>query len=239
MSAGYAMYSQVQDNDRDQLVTEHVVLVKRIAHHIANRLPSNIQVDDLIQSGMIGLLEAAKNYDPSQGASFETYASIRIRGSILDEVRGTDWTPRSVTKKIRDVSQAVHEVENALGRDPTNTEVAEHMGISLDEYHAILKDSMSARLFSLEQVEDEQGMPGQTSIAEPEKKHEENSFKQALAKEIQNLPEKEQLMMSLYYNDELNLKEIGAVLNVSESRVSQIHGQALIRLRSRLHSWLG
>ena len=239
MQAGCAMYSQIHNVERDKLVIEHVALVKRIANHIMNRLPSNIQKDDLIQSGMIGLLEASKNYDPSQGASFETYASIRIRGAILDEVRGTDWTPRSVTRKIREVSLAIHEVENALGRDPTNSEVAEHMSISIDDYHTILKDSMSARLFSLEQVEEEQGLPGQTKEAEPEKKLEENSFKQALAKEIQGLPEKEQLMMSLYYNDEFNLKEIGAVLNVSESRVSQIHGQALIRLRSRLHSWLG
>ena len=239
MQVGCAMYKQIHHDERDKLVIEHVALVKRIANHIMNRLPSNIQKDDLIQAGMLGLLEASKNYDPSQGASFETYASIRIRGAILDEVRGTDWTPRSVTRKIREVSQAVHEVENVLGRDPTNSEVAEHMSISLDDYHTILKDSMSARLFSLEQVEEEQGLPGQTNVAEPQKKLEENSFKQALAKEIQNLPEKEQLMMSLYYNDEFNLKEIGAVLNVSESRVSQIHGQALIRLRSRLHSWLG
>ncbi|MDH5391618.1 MAG: RNA polymerase sigma factor FliA [Gammaproteobacteria bacterium] len=233
------MYKQIQHDERDKLVTEHVVLVKRIAHHIGNRLPSNIQIDDLIQSGMIGLLEASKNYDPSQGASFETYAGIRIRGAILDEVRGTDWTPRSVTRKIRDVSRAVHEVENILGRDSTNSEVAEHMGLSVDEYHTILKDSMTARLFSLEQVEDEHGIAGQSKLPEPQKKLEENNFKQALASEIQKLPEKEQLMMSLYYNDELNLKEIGAVLNVSESRVSQIHGQALIRLRSRLQSWLG
>ncbi|MDH5424949.1 MAG: RNA polymerase sigma factor FliA [Gammaproteobacteria bacterium] len=233
------MYNQIQHDERDKLVTEHVVLVKRIAHHIGNRLPSNIQIDDLIQSGMIGLLEAAKNYDPSQGASFETYASIRIRGAILDEVRGTDWTPRSVTRKVREVTQAVHEVENALGRDPTNFEVAEHMGISLDDYHTILKDSMTSRLFSLEQVEDENGVLGRSNLPEPHAKLEHSNFKQALAKEIQKLPEKEQLMMSLYYNEELNLKEIGAVLNVSESRVSQIHGQALIRLRSRLHSWIG
>jgi RNA polymerase sigma factor FliA len=239
MSSGCVMYNKIQHDERNKLVTEHAVLVKRIANHIGSRLPSNIQIDDLVQSGMIGLLEASRNYDPSQGASFETYASIRIRGAILDEVRGTDWTPRSVTRKVREVSRAVHEVENELGRDPTATEVAEHMGIELDEYHTILKDSMTARLFSLEQVEDEHGMPGRSKLTEPQKKLEENNFKQALAKEIQKLPEKEQLMMSLYYNEELNLKEIGAVLNVSESRVSQIHGQALIRLRSRLHSWIG
>lgn len=232
------MYKQIQHDERDNLVTEHAVLVKRIANHIGSRLPNNIQIDDLIQAGMMGLLDASRNYDPGQGASFETYASIRIRGAILDEVRGTDWTPRSVTRKIRDVSRAVHEMENTLGRDPTNSEVAEHMEISLDEYHRILNDSMTARLFSLEQIEDEQGVSGKSNLTGPQKKLEESNFKQALAKEIQKLPEKEQLMMSLYYNEELNLKEIGVVLNVSESRVSQIHGQALIRLRSRLHSWI-
>jgi RNA polymerase sigma factor for flagellar operon FliA len=234
------MYSKVQKAEWEQLVREHISLVKRIASHIISRLPSNIQMDDLVQAGMLGLLEAAKNYDPAQGASFETYAGIRIRGSILDEVRGTDWTPRSVTRKIREVSQAIHQVENTLGRDSSNAEVADHMGISMDEYHAILKDSMAARLFSLEQLEEEDGLPGISGgTSEPQECLEQNDFKAALAEEIKNLPHKEQLMMSLYYNDELNLKEIGAILNVSESRVSQIHGQALIRLRSRLHSWLG
>lgn len=239
MSAGCAMYSRVQQNEWEQLVKDHIGLVKKIANHIAARLPSNIQIDDLIQAGMLGLLEAAKNYDPSQGASFETYAGIRIRGSVLDEVRGTDWTPRSVTRKIREVSQAIHDVENSLGRDASNAEVAQYMGISIEEYHAILKDSMAARLFSLDQLEEEQGLPGISNGIEPQSTLEQSDFKAALAEEIKNLPQKEQLMMSLYYNDDLNLKEIGAIMNVSESRVSQIHGQALIRLRSRLHSWLG
>ena len=239
MLADRAMYNYIQTNERDELVTTHTPLVKRIANHLISRLPQSVQLDDLLQAGMIGLLEAAKNYDPSQGASFETYAGIRIRGSMLDEVRGADWTPRSVTRKIREVSKAVHEVENTIGRDAKDTEVAEHMGIAIDEYHAILKDSMAARLFSLDQVEEEQGVNLPASAAEPFKALEKDDFQSALADAIKRLPEREQLMMSLYYNEELNLKEIGAVLEVSESRVSQLHGQALARLRSRLSTWLG
>ncbi len=239
---GAAMYAATQDRGQDELVTRHAPLVKRIAYHLMSRLPPSVQVDDLIQAGMIGLLEAARNYDPSQGASFETYAGIRIRGAMLDEIRRTDWTPRSVHRKARQVAEAVREIENAKGRDARDNEVAELLGISLDEYHRILQDATGARVFSF----DDPGTMGEESEPrsleagnEPLDTLQHDDFQKALAEAIAGLPERERLVMALYYDEELNLREIGEVLGVSESRVCQIHGQALIRLRARMGEWTG
>ncbi|WP_297526419.1 RNA polymerase sigma factor FliA [Thiohalobacter sp.] len=239
---GAAMYAATQDRGQDELVTRHAPLVKRIAYHLMSRLPPSVQVDDLIQAGMIGLLEAARNYDPSQGASFETYAGIRIRGAMLDEIRRTDWTPRSVHRKARQVAEAVREIENAKGRDARDNEVAELLGISLDEYHRILQDATGARVFSF----DDPGTMGEESEPrsleagnEPLDNLQHDDFQKALAEAIAGLPERERLVMALYYDEELNLREIGEVLGVSESRVCQIHGQALIRLRARMGEWTG
>ena len=189
---------------------------------------------------MIGLLEASKNYDPSQGASFETYAGIRVRGAMLDEVRHADWSPRSLHKKMRDVSEAMREIENETGRDAKDFEVAQRMGITLDEFHTIMRDSASARIFSLDQA-DEEGHTANLSADEKEPLSvlQKEGFQQALVKCIGELPEREQMVMSLYYNDELNLKEIGQVLEISESRVCQIHGQALARIRTKMSEWTG
>src|SRR3989338_668824 len=147
---GGAMYTESAQAEHDELVMVHAALVKRIAYHIMSRLPPSVQVDDLIQAGMIGLLEASRNYDPTQGASFETYAGIRIRGAMLDEIRKTDWTPRSVHRKARQVAEAVREIENLHGRDARDNEVAESLGISLDEYHRILQDASGCRMFSFD-----------------------------------------------------------------------------------------
>jgi len=237
---GAAMYTTVQTGNADDIVIQHVPLVKRIAFHLMGRLPDTVLVDDLIQAGMLGLLEAVKNYDTTQGASFETYAGIRIRGSMLDEVRRLDWTPRSVHKKSRIVSEAIREVEHNTGREARESEIAEHLGMDSEEYNHILQDSVGCKTFSVEQLAES----GDYAFREADKDSQEpidllgeENFQQALAHAIMGLPERERLVVSLYYDEELNLREIGKVLDVSESRVSQISSQAMLRLRVRLADW--
>jgi len=237
---GYSMYASVDDSGQHELVEKHVQLVKRIAYHLVSRLPSSVQVQDLIQSGMIGLLEASRNYNPAQGASFETYAGIRIRGSMLDEIRRSDWTPRSVHRKVRMVAEAVRVLENEHGRDARDHEVAEALEMSLQDYHKILQDAAGCRVFSFddpavlgEEPENSKSDPSTSPLDALQKE----DFQGALAKSISTLPERERMVMSLYYDEELNLREIGDVLGVSESRVCQIHGQALVRLRARMTEW--
>jgi len=235
------MYAAVQANTTNDLVVQHAPLVKRIAYHLMGRLPDTVQLDDLIQSGMLGLLEAIKHYDAGQGASFETYAGIRIRGAMLDELRRSDWTPRSVHKKARMVAEAIREVENKLGRDARDSEVATHMGIGIEEYNHILQDSVSCKTFSVEElVQGEDGLIEgvHATTEEPEELLVKQNFQKALANAIAELPERERLVISLYYDEELNLREIGKVLDVSESRVSQICSHAMLRLRARLADWL-
>jgi RNA polymerase sigma factor for flagellar operon FliA len=221
-------------------VIQYAPLVKRIAYHLIGRLPETVQIDDLIQSGMLGLLEAIKNYDVSQGASFETYAGIRIRGAMLDELRRADWAPRSVHKKARMVAEAIREIENQVGREARDAEVAERLQMSVTEYQQILQDTVSCKTFSVEEL-----LQGEDSVIDdihtgyqPEEQLIQQNFRQALAKAIAELPERERLVVSLYYDEELNLREIGLVLDVSESRVSQICSQAMLRLRARLADWL-
>lgn len=235
------MYNQLQQQSSDELIEQYAPLVKRIAHHLMARLPSTVLLDDIIQAGMIGLLEAARKYDASKGASFETYAGIRIRGSIIDEVRRGDWTPRSVHRNSRRVSEAIQQIEARTGRDASDAEVAREMGISMDEYHNLLKDSLDSRLFSFEELitphDDGPGEHFANDDPGPNKHIEKDAFVSALTEAIEKLPEREKLVLALYYDEELNLKEIGQVLGVSESRVSQIHSQAALRLRSRLSEW--
>ncbi|BCX89209.1 RNA polymerase sigma factor for flagellar operon FliA [Methylomarinovum tepidoasis] len=240
---GAAAYAQVQALDFDTVVSRYTPLVQRIAHHLKGRLPASVQIDDLIQAGMIGLLEASRQYDASQGASFETYAGIRIRGAMLDEVRRYDWTPRSVHRKAREISEAMYRIERRTGRDARDTEVAEELGISLDEYHKILRDAVGCRLFSIEELSEagdaflEDHSHGDAEL--PVEQLSRERFKAALADAIASLPERERLSISLYYEEEMNLKEIGQVLGVSESRVCQINSQALLRLRARMRDWIG
>jgi RNA polymerase sigma factor for flagellar operon FliA len=226
-----------QEDSWELMLERHAPLVKRMAYHLLGRLPDSVQVDDLIQSGMIGLLEAARNYELGHGASFETYAGIRIRGAMLDEVRRNDWVPRSVHRRSRELSEAIRRLEARLGRDAQDAEVAAEMDIGLEEYYHMLQDVSGTRILSFDEIghEDESGLEAMPS-GDPEMtdslQQEERS--KELAQEIARLPEREQLIMSLYYGDELNLKEVGEVIGVTESRVCQIHSQALARLRARL-----
>jgi RNA polymerase sigma factor for flagellar operon FliA len=231
-----ALYISTQPGAQEDLVARHAPLVKRIAYHLISRLPPSVQADDLIQAGMIGLLEAAKHYDARRGAGFETYAGIRIRGAMLDEVRKSDWTPRSVHRKAREVAEAVREIENTLGHDARDHEIAEFMGMTLHDYHRFLQDATTCHIFSFEDMrkhEDDE-LPIADEGPNPFEQLQSVNFQQHVAGLVDDLPERERLVIALYYGEDLNLREIGEVLGVSESRVSQIHGQALLRLRARL-----
>ena len=205
---------EASDENLTAVVVRYAPLVKRIAHHLLLRMPASVQVDDLIQSGMMGLLEAAKKYDVSKGASFETYAGIRIRGSMLDEVRKGDWAPRSVHRKSRKVAEAIKAIEARTGKDAKDPDIAKELE----------GDDSAIELAAGE-------LPGPCDGLQ------RSTFKAHLAKAIDGLPDREKLVLALYYDEELNLKEIGEVIGVSESRVSQIHSQAAMRLRSRLSDW--
>jgi len=235
------MYSRTSERtQQEQLINRYAPLVKRIAYHLLARLPASVQVEDLMQAGMIGLLEASRKYDSGKGASFETYAGIRIRGAMLDEVRKGDWAPRSVHRNTRMVTDAIRAVEARTGRDAKDSEVAAELKLSLDEYYGILGDTMGSRLFSFDDLMEggEHGLEESGSHElEPGRGLEDQRFRKALADAIANLPERERLVLSLYYDEELNLKEIGEVLGVSESRVCQLHSQCAARLRARLADW--
>ena len=237
---GWTMYTDDEIEFSQAFVKKYAGLVKRIAHHLMSRLPSSVNVEDLIQAGMIGLLEASKNYDENKGASFETYAGIRIRGSMLDETRKGDWAPRSVHRNTRRITQAIRKIENVAGRDARDHEVATELNISLDEYHHMLQDVVGTRIFGFDDIginEDAiaENMIG--SIPGPLDKLQRTDFQANLSKGLEKLPEKERLVLALYYEEELNLREVGEILGVSESRISQIHGQAMLRLKARMKDW--
>ncbi len=227
-------------NGQQAFFQRHGDLVRRIAHHLKGRLPPSVLVDDLIQAGMIGLIEAQQNYDGDKGASFDTYAGIRIRGAMLDEIRRGDWVPRSVHKNNRTINSAINELEAKHNRDPSDAEIAEHLGMTMSQYHAAINDINCSKLVGIEDL----GVS--EDVISPIEEKEDNapfqgvadeSFRQALIESIKTIPEREALLLSLYYDEELNLKEIGEILGVSESRVSQIHSQAMQRLRAKLSAW--
>jgi RNA polymerase sigma factor for flagellar operon FliA len=241
--SGAALYAEAQGFEQsvDDQISQYTPLVKRIAYHLMSRLPPSVQQDDLIQAGMIGLLEALRNYDASQGASFQTYARIRIRGAMLDEIRKNDWAPRSVHRKARMVADVVRDIENRTGRDARDQEIAKGLEMSLEDYHRLLQDASGHRVFSYDELDIESYGTNEslsTRTQGPLEGLQSADFKRSLADAIAGLPERERLVMTLYYDEELNLREIGAIIGVSESRVCQIHSQAVIRLQSRMNHWV-
>lgn len=227
---GASVYDNTLEGSQEELVNDYLPLVKKIGLHMVARLPPTIELDDLMQVGLIGLLQASTTYDPSRGASFATYAGIRIKGAMLDEVRRNDWVPRSVQQNMKLIADTITELETRLGRGATDKEIADAMEIPLDEYHKLSRELAYSRLAPLDETTHtlESGDP------EPFAFLEDSRLREDIVAAIGQLPEREALMMSLYYGEELNLKEIGEVMGVSESRVSQIHGQALARIRAKL-----
>ena len=222
-----------------QLIQSHHDFVISIAKHLISRFPPNVQLDDLMQAGMIGLLEADRKFDQSKGASFKTYAGIRIRGAMLDEIRKGDWTPRSVYRYARQVSSAIRSIENNTKRDPKDSEIAAVLELPLEEYYRKLKDVNSVRLFGFEDLvlkENTPIPPRSIDRGNPLDAVQQAQFKEKMAEKIKTLPEKERMVLALYYDEELNLKEVGEVLGVSESRICQIHASAMLRLQSKLQT---
>ena len=236
------MYTAHGVLDKQQLVIQYAPLVKRIAFHLMARLPASVQVEDLIQNGMLGLLDACGRFEDGQGAQFETYAVQRIRGAMLDGLRENDWVPRSVRREMRRVEAAILQLEHQHGRQPTETELAAALDMPLADYQRLLGDARGHQLLSLEDMGGHSG-DGDEEFLD---RHEtgasqdplalllEDDMRGALVRGIEGLPEREKLVMSLYYEEELNLREIGEVLGVTESRVCQLHSQAIARLRAQV-----
>lgn len=235
------------DRNANQLLSEHAPLVKKMAHQMKARLPPSVEVDDLIQAGMIGLLDAVNRYEEMLGAQFETYAVQRIRGAMLDELRNADWLPRSMRQNMRKVELAISALQQRLGRAPIESEVAKELKLSLTEYQEMLAGGGGHQLVYYEDFHEEgdsehfldrfAGKDG----GDPLQGLLDNGFRAAVIEAIKALPQRDKIMMGLYYEQEMNLKEIGTVLGVSESRVSQLHSQAIARLRATLRekTWIG
>ena len=233
------MYNAAGQIDKDQLVQRFAPLVKRIAYHLMARLPASVEVDDLVQNGMMGLLDAIGRFESGLGAQFETYAAQRIRGAMLDGMRENDWLPRSLRRDFRRIEEAIARLEQQRGRAPSEIELAAAMDMPLADYQKMLQDARGHQLISFEDlVEDSDEDYLERHLAdeanEPSRLLEEESLRRMLVQGIETLPEREKLMMALYYEQDLNLREIGEVMGVTESRVCQIHSQAVARLRSRI-----
>ena len=233
------MYTANGLSDKDQCIKEYAPLVKRIAHHLMARLPGSVSVDDIIQAGMIGLLEAAGRYDELRGAQFETFAAQRIRGAMLDELRQADWMPRSIRRDMRRIEAVISQLQQRFGKPPSESEIAKELGMSLMEYQQMLFESRGAQLMYYEDFhgegdEDFFDRYDFDSDADPLNLLQDEHFREALIKAIDNLPERERMLMGMHYEQEMNLREIGEVMGVSESRVCQLHSQAVARLRSSL-----
>ena len=234
---------EITTENREEVIIKYSPMIKYVANRIAMRLPPHIEVDDLISVGVLGLMDAITKYDSSRGAKFKTYAEFRVRGAILDELRSMDWVPRSIRQKASKVDKVVQGLQAKLRRTPEDEEVAKEMGLSLDQFHQTLNETKSIPIFSLEDLGIAKESGDQLSLldclagkadADPQTQVRLVELKEIIAKAIDALPEKERLMVSLYYYEELTMKEIGAVLDITESRVSQIHSKAVYRLRTKL-----
>ena len=234
--------STVDPKIKDQIVVEYAPLVKFIAQKISSRLPSNIELDDLISCGVIGLMDAIQKFDPSRDNKFKTYAEFRIRGAILDELRSQDWVPRSIREKTKLLERTYAKLESKLGRSATDEEMCEELGINADEFHDIINQSKSVSLLNIDDNTtfnkgDKKLLAGlleKSKTANPFSAVNLKYARDRLKEGIKKLPEKQRLVLSLYYYEDLNLKEIGQVLDVTESRVSQLHTQAILRLKSKV-----
>ena len=233
------MYNAAGQIDKDQLVQSFAPLVKRIAYHLMARLPASVEVDDLIQNGMIGLLDAIGRFESGLGAQFETYAAQRIRGAMLDGLRENDWLPRNLRRDLRRIEETIARLEQQHGRQPSENELAAAMGLALADYQKMLQDARGHQLISFEDMveegeEDFLERHLTDDVSDPSRILEDTNLRKLLVQSIEALPEREKLMMALYYEQDLNLREIGEVMGVSESRVCQIHSQAVARLRAQL-----
>lgn len=230
------MYTAQGKIDQGALLEQYLPIVRRQALALQVKLPASVELDDLIQAGMVGLLDCLSRYDAKHGASFTTYASQRIRGAMIDELRSRDWVPRSVRRNARALDEAIRRLEQRLGRPADEREIATELDVELEEYHQILGDANGGQLLPFEEIVAEGGEPAAGAGAPPSPfaALADSQQRGRLVEAIEQLPEREKLLLGLYYQEELNLKEIGAVLGVSESRVCQLHSQAVSRLRAKL-----
>ena len=237
------MYTSNGQLDRNAMIKQYQPLVRRLAHHMMAKLPANVQVDDLIQVGLIGLSEALTRYEAAQGVQFETFATQRIRGAMLDELRSNDWMSRGSRKSQKEIEQALRRLEHLLGRSPLESEIAADLGLSLADYQTLLGKVRGTQLVYLEDMarghEDEDSFLDRhvgDDDADPMNMLRDQRLRQALVAAIKNLPEREQYIMSMYYEQDMNLKEIAAVLDVTESRICQLHSQSIARLRAKMRA---
>ena len=237
------MYTAKGQLDRNALIRQYQPLVRKLAHHMMAKLPASVQVDDLIQVGLIGLSEALARYEATQGVQFETFATQRIRGAMIDELRESDWMSRGSRKSQKEIEGALRRLEHQLGRAPLESEIAAELGLSLADYQALLGKVRGTQLIYLEDMarsgDNEDGFldhhdAAADEAADPLQALRDQRLRQALVAAIGNLPEREQYVMSMYYEQDMNLKEIAAVLGVTESRVCQLHSQSIARLRARM-----
>ena len=237
------MYTAKGRLDSNAMLRQYSPLVRRLAHQMIAKLPANVEIDDLIQAGMIGLNDALARFDASQGVQFETFATQRIRGAMLDELRGSDWMSRGDRRHQRSIETAVHKLEQRHGRAPSESEIAREMGLQLQEYQELLGKVRGTQLVYLEDMSGDDGDEDFLDRhmvdveANPLGRLADRKMREALVAAIENLPEREQYVMGMYYEHDMNLKEIAAVLGVTESRVCQLHSQAIARLRTRLREW--
>lgn len=239
----YTAQGKIDKSGPSAMLIQYAPLVRRLALQLIAKLPASVELDDLIQVGMVGLLDAADRYQDDQGAKFETYASQRIRGAMLDELRANDWVSRGLRQSSRSVSTAVQAQEQKLGRAPTEGEIAQELQMSLESYQHLLQEIHGCQLIYFEDFDrddqensflDRQGRGSQSMLHEPLTQLLKGDFRRQLVEAIELMPERERLLLSLYYEEELNLREIGAVLEVTQSRVCQLHSQAISRLRATL-----
>jgi RNA polymerase sigma factor for flagellar operon FliA len=237
-------FRRTQDKGlRDRLILTYAPLVKYVAGRLGSGLPAHVDEGDLVSYGLLGLISAIERYDPERDIKFETYAMARIKGAIIDELRALDWVPRSVRSRAREIERAIGELEARLGRAPTDEEIAQKIGISVDELEESLTDISRSSIAALDELWSATGEGDQVSLLDtiedtsgprPAEALDETELREALADAIARLPEREKLVVTLYYYEELTLREIGEVLGVTESRVSQLHTKAVLRLKARL-----